>query len=69
MSTVLLEPVRTRYLINLNSYLQYPDPVIREVVIEIRISCHALPIEQGRYNNVRTNKKNYYAIFANMKWA
>ena len=38
-------------------YFQYPDPVIREVVTEIRISCHKLPLEQGRYNNVRTNKK------------
>jgi hypothetical protein len=37
-------------------YLQCSNPSIRKAVTEIRISCHKLPVELGRHNNV--NKEN-----------
>ena len=44
---------KLKFNVTRERYLQYPDPVIqREVVTEICISCHELPIEQRRYNNV-----------------
>jgi hypothetical protein len=34
------------------SYLNLPDPNLRKHITQIRLSCHKLPIETGRYNNI-----------------
>ena len=46
-----------KFNLNCEKYLNIPNQNVRKAVTNLRLSCHKLPIESGRYINIERNER------------